>query len=448
LTVETTQSFKAAIKVQILQKGLEAWMRVVPPMPVPVEQLLAALHQNGVVFGIDEKALVSLATNPVGDGMLVARGTPPSPGTPARVEYYFSADPINVGPVEADGGRVDYREGRVIQNVVEGQVLARKIPGIPGTPGSAVTGQPIPPLPIKEIHLLAGKNVELSPDKLEVVATVTGVPMMERNRISVRPVFTVDEVDFSVGNINFQGSVVVKGGVNAGFTIRATEDVEVRGYVEGGLIQAGGSVMIKGGVRNHAIVEAQGDVTARFVDSESSISARRDITIQSDALHSTLSAGKRILIGGHLIGGLSKAGEFVQAGSLGTPHETPTRIEINQDPPDDLLDQLHAEEAQLVIDLDEITSLIKTVMANPPQDGPFNLQRLMPQKVNMSLRLAQIRQQIIELESEHEELPLPKIVVKGESHAGVVMMLNRKVLRLERSLYGKTFSFVEGEIQY
>ncbi len=448
MTVETTQSFKAAIKVQILQKGLEAWMRVVPPMPVPVEQLLAALHQNGVVFGIDEQALVSLATHPVGDGMLVARGTPPSAGTPARVEYYFSADPINVGPVEADGGRVDYREGRVIQNVVEGQVLARKIPGIPGTPGSAVTGQPIPPAPIKEIHLLAGKNVELSPDKLEVVATVTGVPMVERNRISVRPVFTVDEVDFSVGNINFQGSVVVKGGVNAGFTIRATEDVEVRGYVEGGLIQAGGSVMIKGGVRNHAIIEAQGDVTARFVDSESSISARRDITIQSDALHSTLSAGKRMMIGGHLIGGLSKAGELVQVGSLGTPHETPTRIEINQDPPDDLLDQLHAEEAQLVIDLEEITSLIKTVMANPPQDGPFNLQRLMPQKVNMSLRLAQIRQQIIELESEHEELPSPRIVVKGESHAGVVMMLNRKVLRLERSLYGKTFSFVEGEIQY
>lgn len=445
--METTQTFKAAIKVQIMQKGLEAWMRIVPPMPVPVEDLLTALHQNGVVSGIDEAALKQLAIDPPGDGLLVARGTPPTPGTPARIEYYFSADPINVGPVVSTSGRVDYREGSVIQNVVEGQVLARKIPGTPGAPGTSVTGQPIPAPSIKDVHLLAGKNVELSHDKLEAVAVVTGVPALERNRISVRPVFTVDEVDFSVGNINFQGSVIVKGGVNAGFTIRATEDVEVRGYVEGGVIQSGGSVVIKGGVRNQSVIEAQGDVTARFVDSESKLSARRDVIIQSDALHSTLSAGKRIMIGGHLIGGVAKAGELVQANSLGTLHETPTRIEINQDPPDDLLDQLRAEETQLLIDLDEITSLIKTVMANPPQDGPFNLQRLMPQKVNMSLRLAQIRQQILELESEQEELPPPKVIVKGDCHVGVVMMLNRKVLRLERSLFGKTFTYVDGEIQ-
>lgn len=448
LTLETSQTSKAAIKVQILQKGLEAWMRVVPPMSLPIEDLRSALHQNGVVTGIDEGALETLAMDPPPDGLLVAQGIPPTPGSPARIEYYFSADPINVGPVEIAAGRVDYREGRVIQNVVEGQVLARKIPGTLGMPGSSVTGQPIPPPAIKDVHLLAGKNVELSPDKLEAVATVTGVPLLERNRVSVRPVYTVDEVDFSVGNINFQGSVIVKEGVNSGFTIRATEDIEIRGYVEGGLIHSGGSITIKGGVRNHSVIEAQGNVTARFVDSESSLTARRDIVIQSDALHCSLNAGKRVMIGGHLIGGVTKAGELIQAGSLGTPHETPTRVEINQDPPDDLLDQLHAEEAQLVIDLEEITGLIKTVMANPPQDGPFNLQRLMPQKVNMSMRLAQIRQQIIELEADHEELPPPKVIVKSEAHAGTVIVLNHKVLRLERGHYGKTYTLVEGEIQF
>lgn len=448
MTVETTQSYKAAIKVQILQKGLEAWMRIVPPMPIPVEDLRAALHKNGVVSGIDDEALQQLSTDPPVDGLLVARGTPPTPGTPARIEYYFSAEPIILGPMETQTGRVDYREGSVIQNVVEGQVLARKLPGVPGNPGTSVTGQPIAPPPIKEVHLLAGKNVELSPDKLEAVSKVTGVPVVERNRISVRPVYTVDEVDFSVGNINFQGSVVVKGGVNAGFIVRATENIEVRGYVEGGNIQAGGSVVIKGGVRNQSSIEAQGDLTVRFVDSESSLKARRDVNVQSDALHSMITAGKRVNIGGHLIGGLVKAGESVTTGSLGTPHETPTRIEINQDPPDDMLEQLHAEESQLLIDLDEITNLIKTVMANPPQDGPFNLQRLMPQKVNMSLRLAQIRQQILELESTQEEIPAPRIVCKGECNVGVVMMLNRKVLRIERQLYNKTFTFLDGEIRF
>lgn len=448
MTLESTQTFKAAIKVQILQKGLEAWLRVVPAMPVPMEDLHAALQQYGIVTGIDQQALLQLATDPPPDGLLVARGIPPTPGTNARIEYYFSTTPIKLGPVITESGRVDYREGNVIQNVVEGQVLARKIPGIPGTPGTSVTGQPIPAPNIKDIHLIAGKNVELSPDKLEAVATVTGIPVLERNRISVRPVYTVENVDFTVGNINFQGSVIVKGGVNPGFTIRATEDVEVRGYVEGGIIQAGGSVIVNGGIRNHSNIEAQGDIVARFVDSESVVAARRDVLIQSDALHSRITAGKRVVIGDHLIGGLVRAGELVQVGTLGTQHETPTRIEINQDPPDDRLDQLRAEEAQLKIDLDEITTLIKSVMANPPSDGPFSLQRLMPQKVNMSLRLAQIRQEIIELETEKDDILPPKVVVKGECHPGVVLMLNRRVLRLERSLFGKTFTYAEGEIYY
>ncbi len=446
--METTQSFSFALKVSIMQKGLEAWLRVVPPTSVPLDELRAALHQNGVISGIDEDALLLLSADPPADGMLVALGTPPLPGEPARVEFFFSADPIDVGPVEYDGGKVDYREGRVIQNVIEGQVLARKIPATLGTPGCTVTGQPIPPPAIKDVHLLAGKNVVLSQDKLEVVASATGVPAVEKNRISVRPVFTVDEVDFSVGNINFQGTVIVKGGVNAGFSIRATEDVEVRGYVEGGHLQSGGSIVIKGGVRNQAVVEAQGDLSVRFVDSQSTLTAHRDLTIQSDAMHSTLSAGKKITVGGHLIGGLVKAGELVQVGSLGTTHETPTRIEINQEPPGDLLDQFRAEEEQLVIDLDEVTGLIKTVMASPPADGPFNLQRLMPQKVNMSLRLAQVRQQILELSAEDVELPIPKVIIKGESHAGSVIMLNHKILRLDRAYFGKTFTIVEGEIQF
>lgn len=444
--MEASQTPKAAIKVSILQKGLEAWIRIVPPIPVPIEELRVALQQNGVIAGIDEAALQLLSTDPPLDGALVARGTPPELGKPSRLEYFFSADPINVGPVENADGRVDYREGRVIQNVVEGQVLARKVPGLPGNPGLAVTGQPIPVPPMRDIHLLAGKNVQLSPDKLAAIATTTGIPSLEKNRVSVRPVFMVDEVDFSVGNINFQGSVIVKGNINPGFIVRATEGIEISGNVEGGILEAGGPITIKGGVRNASQVEAQGDLSVRFVDSESVLTSHRDILVQYDALNSTLTAGRSVMVGGHLIGGVTKSCETVQAGSLGNNWETATRVVINQERPDNKVDQLRAELLQLEIDYEEVSAMIKVVMTNPPQDGPFSLQKLMPQKVNMSLKLAQTRQQIAELENEQEVLPPPKIVVKGDIHPGVALTLNRKHLRIEKALYAKIFTLVDGEI--
>ena len=69
-----------------------------------------------------------------------------------------------------------------------------------------------------------------------------------KNKIIVTSMFEIEEVNPSIGNINFAGDVVIKGNVGAGSVIKATGDVIIHGFVESAEITAGGDVEIGLGV--------------------------------------------------------------------------------------------------------------------------------------------------------------------------------------------------------
>lgn len=451
--METTKVTHTVIRVTLAERGLEARARVLPPVPVAPEEIRIALAKHGVTEGVDETALLTLAEFPRDEEVLIARGQAPVHGEAARIEYFFLAEPPEFAPLIDQEDRADYREVTLIQNVVPGQLLARKIPATLGFSGRSVTGEVIEAKPGKDVHLLAGKNVELSANKLEAFAVVHGIPQLVRNRLSVLPVFHVNDVDFSVGNINFQGSVVIRGTVHPGFSVKATEDINVEGNVEQGILEAGGSIHVRGGVRNHAKLTAAHEIRVRFCDSNSELTAGQSLHVLGDSMHCTLSSRHRLFVDHHLIGGVARAGELVQAGIVGTQAGAATRIEFVQDGAKEELEHLETEIADLETDLSEITALIQRLMREPQaiEDGPSNLQRLTPMKVNMSIRLLQLKNQLQEIQETQDALEPPKLVVKGELYPGAVLRFStREGTRTQRVLtkqFVATYSFVDGVIQ-
>ena len=86
---------------------------------------------------------------------------------------------------------------------------------------------------------LNGKNCFFDEGDLRFYAEITGQPLLKNNKIVVVPIFTVaGDVDLSVGNVNFLGSIVVNGNINAGFSVTASEDIRVLGNVEGAFLKA------------------------------------------------------------------------------------------------------------------------------------------------------------------------------------------------------------------
>lgn len=312
----------------------------------------------GIVFGLDALAIERLCAGRVaaGSDVVIAQGVAPKPGVASRIEYAFVLPKENVTFTAVDGdGRVDFREGLLNSHVVAGTVVARKIAGRPGTPGKSVTGQTLAAPELPEPTLLAGENVELDADGTSASAIADGLATLDGDRVVVVATCTVRAVNYASGNIHFDGPVIVRGDVEPGFSVSATGDIEVQGMVEGARILSGGNVIVRGGVRNNARIEAVGSVAVRFVDSGATLRACGDVQVVTNAVRSSIAAGRQVTIGTTVIGTEVLAGTRIEVGEAGGESAVKTTLEIRRDASDDRITHLrvalsNAETASKILD--------------------------------------------------------------------------------------------------
>ena len=136
--------------------------------------------------------------------------------------------------------------------------------------------------------------------------------------ISVSNVYEVQaDVDTSTGDIEYNGSVNVKGNVRTGFKIRAKGDVEISGVVEGALIIADGDVILHRGIQGmgRCQIIAKGNLVSRFI--ESAVVAVNGYIETDTILHSKITAKGDIFVrgkNGNIIGGNVRSTSLIEAG--------------------------------------------------------------------------------------------------------------------------------------
>ncbi|PVE20154.1 DUF342 domain-containing protein, partial [Microvirga sp. KLBC 81] len=146
--------------------------------------------------------------------------------------------------------QIDYRDLGSLLLVTPGMPLMRRIPPLPGIDGCNVLGQPVLPDELPDTPFNAEMSgVEIDPEDPNLLrAAIAGSPKLIHQGAQVNPVVEVDAVDLSTGNINFQGSLQVRGDISATMEVRVTGDVVVNGTMEAALVEAGGNVTVKGGI--------------------------------------------------------------------------------------------------------------------------------------------------------------------------------------------------------
>ncbi|MBM7855399.1 uncharacterized protein (DUF342 family) [Desulfohalotomaculum tongense] len=236
------------IEVEYTPNGVT--VKVLPQLkaeyPFTTEAIVQALKENGVVYGISREKISSLLKKPSETKTLVAEGTPFKPGVDESVNLLIDTENNNQPEILPDG-RVDFRQKR-LTSVDIGQVLAVKIPGKPGEPGTGVDGRPIEPPDYKRMELQAGEGTLLQQNGFSVVSTGRGLPLVQRNKntwiFKVIPVYQVEEVTLSTGNLEFNGDLVVNKDVAEGMSVFAAGDVKIGGSVYGAKIVALGDVIV------------------------------------------------------------------------------------------------------------------------------------------------------------------------------------------------------------
>ncbi|MGD9559720.1 MAG: FapA family protein, partial [Oscillospiraceae bacterium] len=92
--------------------------------------------------------------------------------------------------------------------------------------------------------------------------------VFRNGRFTVDPIYRVQDVDNSVGNITFSGDVQVNGDMLDGFEIHAGGSVTLRGRVGAVVVVAGGDILIEKGVNGmgRAVLETEKTVKSGFIE--------------------------------------------------------------------------------------------------------------------------------------------------------------------------------------
>lgn len=299
------------------------------------QEFLMDLKVKGIVFGIKEKEIEAFFEKPrYCTDFIVAMGVPARNGCDARIKYFFNTD-LHSRPALSEDGSVDFFHLNTICHCKKGEVLARLYPEDPGENGTTIYGEIVKPREVKRKHLEFGRNITLSPDRLQITSDVNGHVALVQDKVFVSDVLEVENVDTSTGDIEYEGSVLVNGNVLTNFSIKAQGHVEIRGVVEGARIEAGGDIIIARGMNGmgRGVLATKGNVVAKYLEN-ATVSAKGYVSTES-ILHSRVMAGTEINVTGRkgfITGGRVSAANVIRVKTLGSPMGADTIVEVGADP--------------------------------------------------------------------------------------------------------------------
>ncbi|MDR2741561.1 MAG: FapA family protein [Treponema sp.] len=408
----------AFVSVVIPDQEMKAFIHVNPPGPagcdISFETFMSILRSNHVVFGIDQEFLKQFADKPVyRENVQIAEGLHPVNGRDSSLQYNFDLTQNRIRIRERVDGRVDFKELNIIQNVVEGQHLAKKIPPENGTAGRTITGKFLAAKSGKDLALscLLGKGVRVADDGVTIIAGINGQVVLTSGRINVEPTYVVPgNVDITTGNIIFLGNVTINGNVEDGFSVKATGNIEVNGTVERAELDAEGDIIVHQGItgKSTGTVKTGRSLWARFIEN-TTVEAENMVVVSDGIINSQVDANKRILCQGkraYIVGGRLRATEEINAKIIGSPTSgTETICEVGFDPKSkEQMDEYFIKRDSLEKKLEEIQLNLQTLIARQkqhqtlPEDKEAYLQELMDKRQDLTEELRHINEEVEKLQ--------------------------------------------------
>ncbi|NLT57757.1 MAG: DUF342 domain-containing protein [Clostridiales bacterium] len=445
--------------VRLSADAMEATLELLPPEPggalMGAAQIKQALREAGVVAGLQEEEIARAAReHTYGRSYRVAVGRPPQDGRDGELIYHFDQSGIGVPTVDKEG-KAYFRELNLFVPVERGQLLVTRVPATEGVPGVTVTGQERRQRKGREVPLPRSTNAVADEHKTTLHAACDGMVELVGGVVQVSGVYTVKgDVNMGIGNIDFNGSVVVNGSVMAGMTVQATGDLTVGGGAEGCTLEAGGNIKIARGMQgmDRGVIRAGGSVTAQFVE-RASVSAGEDIKVDM-LVHSTAEAGRNLLAAGKrgsIVGGLARADKLVVARTVGTEAAIRTEVEVGLQPVRrKRILFLEKEQAGLAAEYEKLATLHGYLEKADPAD---EAKRALRASVVGSLRknrAAHQRQQQ-ELEALRQELECAgacKLHVLGKIHPESHIGIGPASLRIDQPVSFATFTCRDGKIVF
>lgn len=438
----------ASYAVEVASDKMTAWLTVQPGQggkPPIAHGAVAALSAVGVRQGVDAAA-VEEAIKLCGQRVAVANGTPPRAGADARLEALVEVNRQRHPHID-DTGHVDFHDLGAIPAVAAGNPVMRRHPPQPGEPGLNVLGEKIAAANGRDLQFAVRlQGVTQSPDDPNVLlAEIAGQPLLQRDGITVEPILKFEVIDISVGNVDFPGSLVIRGDIRSGMKVHAGGDITVQGVIESADVSAGGDIRVQGGIVGHAAaqhslqraandvptarISAHGNVNARYIEN-AVVEAQQSVHVVESIVQSDVTALDQVIVGGkgqkgHILGGLVRATGLVSADFLGGEGAGTTRVMAGVNP---LLQRAMEEHRKrregLLKQHYDVSKILKLLHGRPDKKDIYEKARLTLKKLSEDIAEEMEDERVLEAEGKLAEHA--KIVVGESVAAGVTVVLGKR----------------------
>lgn len=381
---------------------------------------------------------------------IIAKGRDPVPGFDAYMEY-----PLLAALPREENDPQDPAEfcKRKIVNVLTGQCIAVYHAGQEGIAGVSVRDMPIPVRSGADRTPRPGRNVTKEGD--EIISQADGRLLIDSRFLEVVEELKFQE-DLTVvqGNIDFVGSIVVSGNIEAGLEVRCRRSMEVYGSIIGSDIFSGGNLTVQNGIigSEETSVETLGDLDVGFMEN-ARVKVHGDCIIRDNFASSYLVSSGSLTLdqgNGQIVSGWAIARGGISARTIGIELGTKVRLTVGRD--------LIAEEKVVASEkqVDQLEQQIEDLKRLEEKAGPGTATfRTLPQATQDEIRSRiEERPDLIEtLEDVREELevnrrqaqPINDVAVTATRtvRADTIIEFPDKKMRLSRNLEAATFRFDE-----
>lgn len=452
----------ALVSVDVTKDEMKACIIVSQPgksgADASADLIVRSLQSQGVIEQcINMDKVQEFVDNPVYNiPFEVASAILPVDGQDAYISYNFEIDPKKIKAKISETGQINYKELNQIQNVISDQPLAVKILAERGKGGKTVFGRYLEAKHGKDIQIQLGENVRLDRDGITIKASIDGEVMLVNGKVSVIPVKYLDAVNVKTGDIKFVGTVIIKGAVEEGYKVEAT-NIEVNGNVDPSVLIASENIIVRQGIhgKGSGSIKAGKSLWAKFID-QTNVEVEENVIVSDYIMNSNVTAMKNILLrgkraqinGGHLLATEEVCAKYIGSSGGGTE----TIIEVGIDPRAKIrlveLQKLQGDKSTKynTNDLDiQGLEQTKKIRKRLPQDKEDKLKKLKNENKVLQEELDNIESEINKIQSHLKDLKaVGKVKVEETVYAGVKIYVRDLKDELKMDTKNITFSYDKG----
>ncbi|SFM31839.1 hypothetical protein SAMN04487943_11347 [Gracilibacillus orientalis] len=436
---------KEKIDINISKNRLVATLYVKDPdaaEDITEEDVLELLSSYDIIFGVMNLAKSDWKQELIENNELViAEGKKPENGTDGKLVVKQSTDRSL-----AEEEKKNFRDITRIPMVAENDILAQLILPTDGEPGIDIFNESLKQKKGKHYKCKPGENVSFDEAENTFIATSNGQLSVSAQVINVYPLYEINgDLTLETGNIEFNGSVMIKGNVPTGFSVTANGDVTVYGIVEASYINAGGNILIREGIAGmeRAVVTAGANIEVGYIN-QAEVTAGNDLKVKKSIMHSHCVTQQNIFCAnGSIIGGSCSAGKVIEVKNVGNLANSKTELAfgISKKRLDSVSD-LKKEQKELKDNQHKLRMLGDQLKQKKDAVGELpTKERIMLLKQWNMLEKTTEKLQIVENE-------LNELQFEIGNHDGMKLMVNGKAYEHVVLMFGKYKRVLHQEHQY